>query len=428
MQRRWCLCYNRSMLKLLPKKVLLFFSAVSVGLGVVSRVAQLNYPSKYVFDEVYFPVFAAKLLKGELSFDVHPPLGKMLITVGIWLLGDKSIGWRLVPCLFGLATIAIFVLLWRAYVRRVDQPESESLDPEGLSTGSFILASIVALECFLVVYSRIGLMDGVLLFFILAGFWLACRGKGAADYIGASLFFGLAVAIKWLALGLLVPMLFIYYRSRKLGKAWPHLAWGVLVYVLIVWLGQVIGHIPHPFQSMLRWHDQALSYHVALKETHPWGSMWWSWPYMQRPLLMFYETVNSKLSVITAIGNPWLWWSATLSVAASTVYLLIRGLLGGLRKISDHFLFPLLLGYYSFWLPWYFVDRVIFIYHYLPSYAFALLILNYWLVRLWKRSPWLVLLFLLVAFVMMLYFLPLVTGWPISKAYLDQHIWIKSWL
>jgi hypothetical protein len=39
-------------------KVLLFFAAIAVAIGVLARIYNLSFPAKAVFDEVYFPVFA----------------------------------------------------------------------------------------------------------------------------------------------------------------------------------------------------------------------------------------------------------------------------------------------------------------------------------------------------------------------------------
>ncbi|KAB1987234.1 phospholipid carrier-dependent glycosyltransferase, partial [Haemophilus parainfluenzae] len=38
-----------------------------------------------IFDEVYYVKFAVDYLNGKPFFDAHPPLGKYLIALGIWL-------------------------------------------------------------------------------------------------------------------------------------------------------------------------------------------------------------------------------------------------------------------------------------------------------------------------------------------------------
>lgn len=48
-------------------------------LTVLTRLYKINEPSEVVFDEVHFGGFASLYLRREYFFDVHPPLGKLLI-------------------------------------------------------------------------------------------------------------------------------------------------------------------------------------------------------------------------------------------------------------------------------------------------------------------------------------------------------------
>ncbi len=41
--------------------------------------------NEFVFDEVYFAKYGYNYLQQVPFFDVHPPLGKYLISMGIWL-------------------------------------------------------------------------------------------------------------------------------------------------------------------------------------------------------------------------------------------------------------------------------------------------------------------------------------------------------
>ena len=64
-------------------------------LALVTRFAFLKYPREVVFDEYHFGKFVNGYVLGEYFFDIHPPLGKLLLLLGAWAGGyDGSQGWR----------------------------------------------------------------------------------------------------------------------------------------------------------------------------------------------------------------------------------------------------------------------------------------------------------------------------------------------
>ncbi len=70
----------------------------ALGLGALGWGAialhfwHLGQPHSLVFDEVYYVPFALDYLHGTPSFDAHPPLGKYLIALGLWL-GQWPAAW-----------------------------------------------------------------------------------------------------------------------------------------------------------------------------------------------------------------------------------------------------------------------------------------------------------------------------------------------
>jgi dolichyl-phosphate-mannose-protein mannosyltransferase len=60
-----------------PLKTAVFWAVV--GLALLVRLNGIGQPGEVVFDEVHFGGFSTHYLRREYYFDVHPPLGKMLI-------------------------------------------------------------------------------------------------------------------------------------------------------------------------------------------------------------------------------------------------------------------------------------------------------------------------------------------------------------
>jgi hypothetical protein len=242
---------------------------------------------------------------------------------------------------------------------------------------------------------------------------------------------GLSISVKWAVLTVAVPVGYILWRK---GLFRPFLAsmWiSAIIYVVIVYVGQLVNVSANPWeawQSVWTWHIEAAE-KVTAAIFNIWGSPWWSWPIMLRPVRLYMgATAEGQLQLIYAIGNPVLWYGSTLAVAAGLVEVARR--LIARKPVVDDPLVPILLGYVFLLLPWVPGTRIPYIYNYLPSYAFALMALVYWMCRLWNRrrwGPWVVVAATACVVAGTLFFLPIATGVPIERAFMRQHIWIDSW-
>ena len=396
-----------------PERLLWLLAVLCAGIGVWARFWHLSAISTPIFDEVYFPVFAGNFLKHVTSFDVHPPLGKFFLSVGIVLFGDSSLGWRVIPALFGVINIFLFILIARLM---------------GLGRiGTLSVVVLTALDGILIVYSRVGLIDGILLAAILLTYYVSLLPNTRATLFWLLTLIGLTASVKWIGLGVLVPVFYILVTRKSFGRILPGLPWSFVVYQSVVTIGQAIGKVADPLKAGFLWNSQAAEYHLHLTATHPYASAWWSWPLELRPVLFYYQSVPGGTSVITGLSNPLLWGTVDVAVGAS-LWIILAGFLRRQPLPSSHPLYPLLLGYFAFWLPWSAVHRVIFLYHYIPAYAFGLLIVAYWLNRLWQRYTWDVLLLLFVISGFGAYFLPLAIGTPLSDIWLARHVWYRPWI
>src|ERR1022692_3379370 len=84
--------------------------------GVVAGVKASHTDTSvcgYVFDEVYFPVDAAKDLRqpAESYFDPEPPLAKLLMAPPITAIGFTTWSWRVSTAIFGSLLVGVIYLL-----------------------------------------------------------------------------------------------------------------------------------------------------------------------------------------------------------------------------------------------------------------------------------------------------------------------------
>jgi len=396
---------------------MLLIGVCTVALGVWARLYHLGFPPSILWDEKYFPAMANKYLHGVYQFDLHPPLGKFIIAIGISLLGNEPLGWRIMPTLFGLALLPIAALLgWYCLKERV---------------GAILLTTFFAAETIFIVHSRIGVMDIFVVFFVLAAFVAALQAESNRQVVFSSVLLGLAVAVKWAAFPVAVPAGYVLWRKGLLRPFLGGLWISAVVYVAVVYVGALITITANPIQAWVwtwDWHVDAAR-KVTAVIPHTWGSPWWSWPIMLRPIRFFYgANEEGSLQVVLAIGNPLIWWSSSLALLVS-IFEIVRKALA--KKLSaDDPIIPIVLGYVFLLAPWVAGTRIPYIYNYLPVYPFAILALVYWLCKVWTRprwGPWVVVGFTACAVAMTVFFLPLVLAIPISEDDLMRRVWIDYW-
>jgi len=123
-----------------------------------------------------FPRFRLQLLTG-------PPYSTsiLLSASSSWLpallFWRYALAWRLISALFGCALLVLGAVLGCCYTKE--------------RVGALLLAAFVASETVLVVYSRTDLLDGILLFFILATLLTALRAEWRGQVIWPTVLFGL---------------------------------------------------------------------------------------------------------------------------------------------------------------------------------------------------------------------------------------------
>ena len=459
--------------------------------GYADNNGHLSPPNGQVFDEIYFPVFAYDDFKNMQChphsiycpyFDPEPPLAKLFIGAGEWGygwyrahfqgatgdyidLGFNTFGWRIAVCIFGTLCVPLMYL----FARR--------LWPNRLF--ALAAATFVCFDGMFFLQSRIGMIDIIPIFFILLAYTLflvhiqsRTRVASVVTLFLLGVTVGLGIASKWIVLAAWASIVFLLVMRAirrhvpvEIGPAdkpiwsWgrgegPAIAGGVRwdVYIplaiiaLLVIPVAIYGASWYPFfargqflslADLIEYQKQSYIYHATLTATHPYGSPWWSWPFLSRPVLYYAEYTNlgvdhwtgqALIARIENLGNPWIWWTS-LPCVVSLPYFIIR-----------HRSFPatlILLGFITQYLPWSHISRVLFMYHMFGGLIFMILALAFVLAWIGTHFPpmgrrvFAAHLGLAVAF--FFYFYPVWTGLPISVSANDPGpgtpIWgPKIWL
>jgi dolichyl-phosphate-mannose-protein mannosyltransferase len=385
-----------------------------------------------VFDEVYFAQFGHNYLTHTRFFDAHPPFGKYLIALGIWIKGYNPWGYRWMNALTGSCIPLVVVGLGFQLTRR--------------HSFALLAGALATLDGLLLVESRYGLINVYLLFFGLLAHWLTLlssshRGwKHWAILTLAGLSFGAAAAVKWTGLGFLLGLYLFWaigqlirlrQKELRLDPALPLEQFLRLSFLkLFIWIPAMgaalysLLWIPHLLQNpefgFFEVHQQMFGYHSRVgngPSIHPYCSTLLDWPLMRRPVSYFYQLASSLqegipmtgpplafnqakyIYSVYATGNPPLWWCTTVAIAftlGTALWRTAQTLWQGRpqpqhasRISAEQRYVPLYLatGYAAQLLPWLSISRCAFLYHYMPAYLFSSLSLA-WLLSQWLKTPW----------------------------------------
>lgn len=155
---------------------------------------QYTYMNSTYFDEIYHPRTAYEHLNNVYPYEVsHPPLGKLIISIGIAMFGMVPFGWRFMGTLFGVLMVPILYV----FLKNLFGKTPVALCGTALFTFDFMH----------LVQTRIATIDTYGVFFILVSYyfmyrWLAVpAGKKLRHYVLplflSGLFWGVGCASKW---------------------------------------------------------------------------------------------------------------------------------------------------------------------------------------------------------------------------------------
>ncbi len=344
--------------------------ALIIG-GVVARVHEFGYPNELTWDEHHFVENARNLLASRSDWNDHPPLGKLLLAVGIVALGDEGAGWRAAPLLLGLALIALAFAFGGSAFRS---------KTAGLYAGAFMAAS-----GFVMAFSKTALLDGMLATSMVAAalaLWRARTWRGIL--LGAALI-GLSMSIKFTGVVLVVPLALLTVSrlgvsSRSFGALVLALFTMFAVYVSQFSIGLWLAGDEHGIVDVARKTVELLRHHIGLDDwRHSATSRWYTWFIPLKAVRLHFARDEDVIRMLTTAGNPILWWGVNLAVLWTGLDWLRRmrsGFAASVRAAAPAWKGQIYLALLWFLplCPWIFTNRDSYIYHYLPSYVFGLVL------------------------------------------------------
>ncbi len=457
-----------------------------------------SYLNSLYFDEIYYARCAYEYSHGIDCFEwSHPPLGKVLMTLPVVLFGYSTFNVRLMGNIIGILLIPIMYMLTKKIFKNRQY--------------AFLGAILMMFDTFHFVHTRIALIDGYQILFILLSVlfmknYLDLKKidsfkKKSINLLLSGLFIGCAIATKWnacyVAIGLaivffvhlfkeqdihiiklikekitvnsvikllicllLIP-LSIYYSSiliinKEIAKTIlttylillityfliafirfliknPYLGKlffvCVISFVIVPLMVYILSYIIFPNVSyynrtLLGIVDQTklmYDYHANLVATHPFSSSWYQWPIMYKPVWFYSKSITqtSRLTIVD-IGNPVIWWFGIISF----VYLVISGI----KKNKDSRW--ILVFILSTFIPYIFIGRIMFMYHYfitLPFIMLGIVAFIKWITEKFKTNKiyWLYICLVIIVFII---FFPVVSGINVSEDYINSLKWLSSWI
>lgn len=100
-------------------------------------------------------------------------------------------------------------------------------------------------------------------------------------------------------------------------------------------------------------------------------------------------------------------------------------------KRKDKKFLLVLIGLASQYLPWILIQRLTWIYHFFTTVPFMILCIVYLIAYLkekWPRSSYFIYGYLIITVVLFILFYPILSGLPISKTFVENLRWLKSWI
>ena len=394
------------------------------------------------FDEIYHPRTAWEHLHGIWPYEIsHPPLGKLLIALGVSIFGMTPFGWRFMGTFFGVLMLPIIYIFSKKMFGTRSVPTAATV--------------VLASDFMHFVQTRIATIDTYGVFFTLLMYlfmYLFTEHENVGRHRRALLFlalsgvsFGLGAASKWTGIyaGGGLAVIWTLYRILHRDRGFKDFAKNALFCVVFfVIVPAVIYYVSYAaygiargmrgigmffkkeyFDLVIGNQQMMFNYHSGLVAEHPYASKWYQWILDIRPILYYLNYyADGTRSSFGAFVNPALCWGGLLSLFVMIYTALFR---------KDRQAGFILIAYLAQLLPWVLVPRLTFAYHYFPCTVFLVLALAYVfkLMRL-GREKWKIYVggFAAVSVLLFVMFYPALSGKAVNNTLASKFLsWLPTW-
>lgn len=414
-----------------------------------------SYMTGMYFDEIYHARTAFEHIHKLQPYEwTHPPLGKLIISIGILIFGMNPFGWRIMGMLFGAAMIPLMYLFGKKLFEK--------------RFYAFCTAFLMMFDFMHFTQTRIATIDVYGTFFIIVMYYYMYDYFVTKSYATgfkqslkplflSGLFFGIGVASKWISayggagLALLFFLsrgieIFDCHKAKKLNSSnrpdWcknffklniiATLLCCLVFFVAIPAIIYYISYIPYmqvyPDKSGLKlvldYQVEMYNYHSKLVATHAFSSPWYEWPLIYKPTWFYSGSglPQGRASTIATMGNPAIWWIGTAAIVMSAVISIKK------RDKKMSVVFAAIAFQY---LPWVLVGRITWIYHFFSTVPFMILAIVYMIKTFteeYKNFKKIAYVYLGIAAALFIWFYPALSGFEVSKTYIDSLRWFTSWI
>lgn len=389
------------------------------------------YLNSTYFDEIYHVRTAYEHIERVEPYEIsHPPLGKLIIALGIKLFGLTPFGWRFSGTLTGVLMLPLIYVFSKQIFGGHFTPSACTV--------------LFASDFMHYTQTRIATIDSYAVFFIILMYLFMYRyitGHRDRDLLLCGLFFGLGAASKWTCLyagaGLAIIWGGYWLVNAKRGFRAFVINNGkcLIFFVLIPAVIYYLSYIPYGLakgvtpvfgkeyaQIVIQNQEFMFSYHSKLVAEHPYSSKWYEWLLNLRPILYYYKSFDGGLrSSFGAWLNPVLCWGGLGAIFVLAVPVMFR------RDKNASFI---LLAYLAQLLPWIPISRLTFAYHYFPCSVFLCIALGYVfrLIEEKKSGRFAIIGFAALSCVLFILFYPSISGYPVDGETATRLLaWLPGW-